>query len=91
MKSTLSKQSQENADTLDKQNSNSEELIERTEIKDSPFVVTTVGVGSFVTMGKYRLTEVFDRKEEAIQNAELITWNRLIQVIILLNEELKDK
>lgn len=68
----------------------SKELINRCEIKDSPFVVVTVKEGSFGTLGKYRLTEVFKTKDEAIIAMEKITWNRIIQVMSLINNLLNE-
>ena len=67
-----------------------EELVKRTDIVDSPFVVVTTEEGSFVTMGKYRLTEPFESEEEAIINGSEITWNRIIQVLMLINQEMEE-
>lgn len=61
------------------------ELIERTEIENSPFVVITTEGQSFGTMGHWRLTEPYDTKEEAIAEMEKITWNRIIQVMMLIS------
>jgi hypothetical protein len=37
-------------------------------------------------MGDYRLTEKSDTKEEVIEKLEKITWNRIIQVMMILKE-----
>lgn len=74
------------AKETDKPESNSE-LIKRTEIENSPFVVITSEGKSFGTLGKYRITEVYNDIEECIDEVKKITWNRIIQVFMLLNEE----
>lgn len=67
------------------------ELIEREEIKDSPFTVITTDNKSFGVMGNYRLTEAGSKKEIK-EELSKITWNRVVQVFMLLakiNEEKK--
>ena len=63
-----------------------EELIERDEIKDSPFEVITKNGQSWGAMGQYRLTEVGNNRKKVKRELEKITWNRVIQVIMILNE-----
>lgn len=70
--------------------SGTEELIKRDTIKDSPFEVITQNGYSFGTMGQYRLTEPTTDKRRLKKELEKITWNRVIQVIMIL-EEMKDK
>lgn len=72
-----------------KKNSNSE-LIKRDGITDSPFEVITQNGVSFGTMGQYRLTEPTTDKRKLKRELEKITWNRFIQVIMIL-DEMKDK
>jgi hypothetical protein len=67
------------------------EQIVRTEMKDSPFIVVTTKNGSFGTLGKYRLTEVYKTKEEAIDEMSNFTWNRIVQVISLINNILNNE
>ena len=62
------------------------QTIERTEIKDSPFHVITIEGESFGVMGDYRLTEKAGNKKDVIKQLETITWNRVIQVVMLLDE-----
>ncbi len=64
------------------------ELIERVEVKDSPFTVVTVDGKTFGTMGQYRVTEVMDSVEECKEECSKFSWNRVMQVIMLLNEQL---
>ena len=72
-----------------RENSNSE-LIKRDSITDSPFEVITQNGVSFGTMGQYRLTEPTTDKRKLKRELENITWNRIIQVIMIL-DEMKDK
>jgi len=61
------------------------ETISREEVKDSPFHVITIDGESFGVMGDYRLTEKMS-KEKVKKELKKITWNRIIQVIMLLEE-----
>lgn len=74
--------------TVDKEKNT--ELIQKTEVPDSPFVIVTTEEGSFAALGKYRLTEVYKTKQEAIDHVSRVTWNRIIQVISLVTEILKE-
>lgn len=67
-----------------------EELIKRTEVPNSPFVVITTKEGSFGVLGKYRLTEVYATEKEAIAGTSAMTWNRIIQVMSLVNTILNE-
>ena len=64
----------------------SSETISRKEIKDSPFNIITVDGESFGVMGDYRLTEKAGTVKEVEKQLKKITWNRIIQVIMLLDE-----
>ncbi len=69
------------------------ELISRKEVKDTPFTVVTTEEGSFGAMGRYRITEVGEAKEIE-KELKRMTWNRMIQVAMLLirdNDESKIK
>ena len=78
-----SKQSQQNVKEVAKEGSS--ETISRENVKDSPFTIITIDGKSFGTMGDYRLTEEGTIKEIRKQ-LKTITWNRIIQVIMLLDE-----
>ena len=61
--------------------------LSRHEVEESPFTVVGNDENGWVgTMGKYRITEQFNSKEEAIKDVEVITWNRIVQVLILVNQ-----
>lgn len=87
MKDLKLKQLRVNAEKANSKDSgDGNQTIERTEIKDSPFNVITVDGESFGVMGDYRLTEKAGNKEDVIKQLEKITWNRVIQVVMLLDE-----
>jgi hypothetical protein len=68
---------------------NTEELVSRKDIKDSPFVV--IGIKEkkqfFGVMGSFRVTEVYKTEKEVETELSKITWNRIIQVMLLLLEQ----
>jgi hypothetical protein len=76
------------AEELDNLRSIGKELVKRKEINNTPFTVITTEKGSFGTMGKYRLTEVFETEKEAITNVQKMTWNRIVQVTSLITKDL---
>ncbi len=90
MGSTKVKQLQPNVGSIKADYSKNEELIKRDSIKDSPFEVITKEGKSFGVMGNYRLTEESNDAESVKSELEKITWNRIIQVVMILNE-LKEK
>lgn len=61
-----------------------EELIEYHEIKDTPFTIARQDKDWFVLMGKYRLTQNLQTKEEAIKEARSKSWIRIMQVINIM-------
>ena len=86
MKNTKLEKSQTNVKKVNKEDSGAkEEIIERHEIPNSPFEVITTNGSSFGTMGNYRLTQPGSKKEIK-KELEKITWNRIIQVTMILNE-----
>ena len=90
MKDTKVKQLQTNVGKINPDYSNNKELIKRINIKDSPFEVITKDGQSFGVMGNYRLTEPGKDAKTIKQELEKITWNRVIQIVMILNE-LKEK
>ena len=86
----MKKQSKENKSTKLKETDNSQSLIKRTDIKDSPFIIVTTQGISFGAMGKYKITEDYKTEKEVKQELEKITWNRIAQVILLINETTKE-
>jgi hypothetical protein len=90
MKNTELRKSQPSAKKVKTQDGNKEdsgvkeEIIERYEIPNSPFEVITTNGQSFGTMGNYRLTNP-GTKKEIKKELEKITWNRIIQVTMILH------
>ena len=62
------------------------QTIKRVEIPDSPFHVITIDGESFGVMGDYRLTEKSASETEVREELKKITWNRIVQVVMLLEE-----
>lgn len=59
----------------------------RHDVEDSPFVVIGNDENGWVgTMGKYRISEEFKTMEECKKDLEQITWNRIVQVLVLINQ-----
>lgn len=88
MKDTKLKQLQPNVKEANNKDSGdgNKQTIERIEIKDSPFHVITIDGESFGVMGDYRLTEKAKSKDVVIEELSKITWNRIVQVVMLLEE-----
>lgn len=87
MEDTIVRQLQPNAKKVNKEESgDKEEIIQRDEIKNSPFEVITKNGQSWGAMGQYRLTEVENDRKKVKRELTKITWNRVIQVIMILNE-----
>lgn len=76
---------QQNANETDNKNSNYE-MVEREEIEETPFTMITIEGKSFGTMGIHRLTE-YGTKKEIRKELKEFSWNRLVQVLMLLEEQ----
>ena len=78
--------------TEDKDHPKAEEMFEKLPIENSPFVVIRQSDNGkcFAVFGKYKITEDMTDVEECIKVASEITWNRMIQVMTLVNEMMKD-
>ncbi len=89
MEETKIKQLHTNVNGTDKENSG-EELVKRENIEDSPFQIITQEGYSFGVMGEYRVTDKDNDKSKIKKELKKITWNRIVQVIMIL-DELKTK
>lgn len=58
-------------------------------LKGTPFTITEVDKKWYVLLGQYRLTEAFNTKKEAIEDAKRYDWERIQQVIQVQIEENK--
>jgi hypothetical protein len=75
------------SDSSNKKKEKNTELISKTEIPNTPFTVIKTEDKFYGVMGKYRLTEGVETEKECIKLVTEISWNRLIQVILILKEE----
>lgn len=69
-------------------NSKGTELIKRNAIFGTPFTVITMEEGSFVGMGKYRLTDLMP-EEECIQLIEDRDWMLICSLVSIISESIK--
>lgn len=72
----------------DKAEEPKEELIIKTEMENTPFVIVTTGGKSFGTLGKYKITEDYHTEEQVEAELNRMTWNRIIQIIMLVHDTL---
>lgn len=75
---------------VSKQGFGNEELIQKDALEGTPFHVVTINKESFGVMGEYRLTEKKEDRAEIIEELEVISWNRIVQVMMIM-DEVKDK
>lgn len=88
---TLTKESTTmNVEKANKKDSGSE-LVKRYQLKDTPFTVISLeDKEHFGIMGEYRVTESMKSRGEVEDELKCITWNRIIQVMMVL-EDIKSK
>ena len=85
---TKVKQLQQNVDQVDNSESSSKkELIKREDVKDSPFTIISLDGYHFGVLGDYRITEKTNDKKKLRQDLKKFTWNRLIQVMMILENQ----
>lgn len=82
--------SYKNTDQELSKESNSNELVERIPITDTPFTAIRLDNKWFLTMGKYRISEPVDSFEQIQMEAENTTWDRIMQVILIVINEQKE-
>ena len=66
-----------------------EQIITRTEIINTPFVVIQTGGKHFGVMGEYKITEEFETHKEAEEAACSLNWKNLINIMIVINDYCK--
>jgi hypothetical protein len=86
MEETKVKQLYTSVEETNEKSSSKEELIKRKEVKNSPFTVITHEGQSFGVMGEYRVTEKMDSAKAVEKEVTKITWNRIVQVMMILND-----
>ncbi len=77
----MSLNTQTSTDTTDKQNLNSEQELEFTNIENTPFTIVRQKKEYYGLIGNNRITESFDTFEECKENVTEISWDRLVQVM----------
>lgn len=66
----------------DQPKEHSGKIIEREQIPDSPFTLITIDEGSFIAMSKYRITDYYKTKEEALEQVNVANWDFLVTTMI---------
>lgn len=87
VQNTKSQQNEDLSNTTVNNPSLVEGDIEVTQVTDTPFQVVGNGENYFVMCGKYRVSQVFDSKEKALEDATIISWNRIMQVFNVITEK----
>lgn len=85
METLLKEQSLTNVEETKEVSSNSE-IVKREDVKDTPFTIITTEEGVFGVMGEYRITEVEQSISKVRQEIKKVTWNRIVQVMMILEE-----
>lgn len=76
-----------NIDGLQKKTNKEDYLIKYENVIDTPFTIVSKDEGHFGVMGKHQITLPYEDKGKLRTDLKKITWNRLIQVIMILKEE----
>ena len=66
----------------------SDEIVRK--VEETPFHILESEKGYCIVIGKYRLTDWYKTQAEAYEDAEKITWNRIIQVIAVLTQKFEE-
>lgn len=72
-------------------NSINSQLIERIEVENTPFTIIREEEKWFVTLGRYRISQDMKSKEEAIEDAKRIDWDRVLQIMGITIEHYNNK
>lgn len=80
-----------NVENTNSTNSSKNEELRRIEkLKDTPFeIVYDEGVGYYLVMGSYRITEPNEKRENLIKIVKEKNWNLLTTVIAVITEQIK--
>lgn len=69
------------AEPTHKQESNSNKLVEQFPLSGTPFTIVKVEDHWFLTIGKYRLTNQLNTREEAEAEVHDTSWIRIMQIM----------
>ena len=62
------------------------ETIKKENIPDTPFVVVEENGKFYGLLGKYRLTEECETRDEAVKETTKMTWDNLIKMMIVVQD-----
>lgn len=66
------------------------QLVETLMVEDTPFTILKWDEKYYLCLGKYRLTEALDSKEQAMEEVNNASWFRMLQIIhAVVHEEIK--
>lgn len=78
------KSSNGSANQTNKQESNSNKLVEQFAVSGTPFTVVKVDEYWFLTIGKYRITNQLSTREEAEAEVNDASWTRIMQIMKIM-------
>lgn len=84
-KGTTLKKLHGSAENTSKQELNSEEFYKQ--VEGTPFTVIKKENKYYVMMGKYQLTLEHETQENAVKDAETMTWDRIMQVCMIIAKD----
>ena len=74
---------------LDNQTNQNTELIKRTDIPNSPFIIVSTEEGHFGALANYKMTPTYGTEKEVLDDLGDVTWNKITNLIIVLIEKTK--
>lgn len=75
---------------IKEKNPQKEELIQRDEVENTPFIMITINNETFGTFGKYRITEMYHTKAQCKVELLKMDWNRVIQIMTLIVDMMRE-
>lgn len=91
MDTSEKKSSNGSAEPTHKPESNSEQLVEQIKLSGTPFTIVRIEDKWFLTIGKYRLTNQLNTREEAEAEVHDATWDRMMQIMKIMILEHEDE
>lgn len=64
-----------------------QQLLEKVEIEGTPFTAIKLDAKWFLTMGKYRISELYDTLQEVQQDAQDASWMRIMTIMNIMIQE----
>lgn len=91
MKDTQYEELRGNAENTNNVDSSKSELVEMVKVENTPFTLIRQESEWYVTIGKYRISESIGSKEEAMEDAKRVDWERVMQVCGIMIENYNEK